>query len=183
MSPTSTVLPEGSPLNASPALRPARTSRRTERARCTRRPDTCCTPMLAVATARSTSRFCRYRRLVAMPPMRAGTMRLTNAPASWAAVVRRRGRRCGTAPSRPIAAARNVRADAASAPSAHSQSACLMLDHTPVTSASCGISRYTARASAASVRTCLVSTCSSGCGSTLTVRGAPGGRISTVSRR
>ncbi len=76
-----------------------------------------------------------------MPPMRAGTMRFTKDPASCAAVVVGNGMRWGTAPIRPIAAATNVMADAPSAHRAHAQSACLMLDHTPVTSASCGISR------------------------------------------
>ncbi len=118
-----------------------------------------------------------------MPPMRAGTIRFTKDPASWAAVVVGNGRRRGTAPVRPMAAATKVSADASSAHSAHSQSACLMLDHTPATSASCGISRYTASARAATMTTSPSCTCSNGCGSTLTVATAPGGRISTVHLR
>ena len=118
-----------------------------------------------------------------MPPIRAGTMRFTKDPASWAAVVVGSGSRCGTAPISPMAAATKVSADASSAQSAHSQSACLMLDHTPVTSASWGISRYTASARAATMTTSLSCTCSKGCGSTLTVFSAPGGRLSTVHLR
>jgi len=58
---------------------------------CMSRPDSCCSPMLEDATARSRPCFCRKRTLMAMPPTRAGTMRFTNEPPSCVAKVRRRG--------------------------------------------------------------------------------------------
>ena len=86
-------------------LRPAHARKANDRAMCISSPDICCRPMLDDATARSMPCFCRKRTLVAMPPTRAGVMRLTNEPASWAANVPKKGMRPGTAPSSPIVAA------------------------------------------------------------------------------
>ena len=108
---------------------------------CMSRPESCCRPTLDEATARSMPCFCRKRTLMAMPPTRAGTMRFTNEPASWVAKVPRKGMRTGTAPVRPSWRPRRSAPRRPSAYSAHVQSASFSLDHTPLTSASCGMSR------------------------------------------
>ena len=105
VSPTSTVWPEGRKSIAPAPLRPAHSRKRNDRAMCMSSPESCCRPMLDEATARSMPCFWRKRTLVAIPPTRAGVMRLTNEPASWAPNVPKKGTCPGTAPMSPIAAA------------------------------------------------------------------------------
>ena len=139
--PMSTVWPEGRKSKAPTPLLPAHSRKMKDKLMCMSRPESCCRPMLEDATASSRPCFCRKRTLMAMPPTRAGTMRFTKEPPSCVANVAATWMRRGTAPRSPIVAPTYVSAEAPSAYSAHVQSASFSLDHTPLTSASCGMSR------------------------------------------
>src|SRR4051794_37262658 len=68
-------------------------------------------PTPDTATAGSTPARCMYRTFRAMPPMLAGVTRLTNEDPTWVASVGPNGRRLGTEPMAPSAAAKYVAAD------------------------------------------------------------------------